>query len=106
MILSFSCSWEGVRTSAEFESERQPVFHPEKDDDKNGSTARTHLPQGQGRGLEVRVSGVGGILVIMAAWWHSGLRRWSPNSGNTGSNPTQGVQEIKMTTFCVRKILV
>ncbi len=27
-------------------------------------------------------------------WWHSWLRRWSPNSGVAGSNPTQGVQEI------------
>ena len=32
----------------------------------------------------------GGVV----AWWRSGLGRWSSNSGNTGSIPTQGVQEM------------
>ena len=31
-------------------------------------------------------------LLSEVARWHSGLKRWSPNSGVAGSNPTQGVQ--------------
>ena len=40
----------------------------------------------------------------VVAWWRSGLKRWSPNSGNTGSNPTQGFKrfktEITATSLC------
>ena len=39
------------------------------------------------------------IVWNKVAWWRRGLRRQSPNSWNTGSNPTQGC-EISATFLC------
>ena len=43
--------------------------------------------------------------------WGSGVRRWSPNSGNMGSKPTQGIQDDdddddnKYRKYSLQKIL-